>query len=243
MTTRALRWILCGLVLGGPGTAQAQPVLDRVDSLTAAGRIDEARRTLEAWWNGSRGEASRLELQRGLWLRARLTLESEPAELDYRRLAVEYPGGPYSDGALLRLGQAAAARGDARAAADHFRTLVQDYPGSPHRLEAQAWLGRRGEEDEGTGETAAPVRFAIQLGAFSSAEGAQRLMEQTREMGLRPRLVRVPGSRLYRVRVGRFPDAPSAEAALRRVRARGLEATLAADASRERGAGSVPDRR
>jgi hypothetical protein len=58
------------------------------------------------------------------------------AERDYRRLVVEFRGGPYSDDALLRLAQLAWARSESEAALRHLRMLTRDYPESEHRGEA-----------------------------------------------------------------------------------------------------------
>ena len=118
----------------------AQESLDVVDSLAAAGRADEARTALEAWWDNERVRSGRLDRQRGLWLRAILTVDPRMAGLDFQRLVLEYPGGSHSDEALLRLGWISAAAEDLPRAAGYFRTLVTDYPRSPQRRRAQEWL-------------------------------------------------------------------------------------------------------
>ena len=118
----------------------AQESLDIVDSLAAAGRADEARTALEAWWDNERVPSGRLDRQRGLWLRAVLTVDPRMAGLDFQRLVLEYPGGSHSDEALLRLGLISAAAEDLPRAAGYFRTLVTDYPRSPQRRRAQEWL-------------------------------------------------------------------------------------------------------
>ena len=118
----------------------AQESLDIVDSLAAAGRADEARTALEAWWDNERVPSGRLDRQRGLWLRAILTVDPRMAGLDFQRLVLQYPGGSHSDEALLRLGLISAAAEDLPRAAGYFRTLVTDYPRSPQRRRAQEWL-------------------------------------------------------------------------------------------------------
>jgi cell division septation protein DedD len=72
-------------------------------------------------------------------------VDPDLAEADYQRLIVEFPGGPYSDRALLRLGYAAHARDDLATARGSFETLVRDYPGSPLRSVAQRWLEEYGD--------------------------------------------------------------------------------------------------
>lgn len=249
--------ILLGALVGmclGPSPGAAQSALDRVETLIAEGRTPEARTVLERWWEEERAAAAPRERQQGLWLRGRLTLEGDRARLDFRRLVVEHPGGPYSDDALLRLGQAAHAEGDLGAGAQYFRTLVRDYPSSPLRDEARAWLDRFGQEVAPAGRTASSAAsprsleeggeeeasagerdlpYAVQLGAFSSERRARRLWERARSVELDPRLVRIPESGLIRVRVGRFADSPGAEEVLHRVRDLGFEATIVTDALKE----------
>lgn len=275
-----------GAVPGPGGTAAAQVELDVVDSLAAAGRTDEARERLVGWWEGAADGAARHEIQRALWLRGRLTTDGGDAERAYQRLVVEFPGGPYSARALLRLGQLAHARGELPGAAERFRTVVRDYADTPQRLEALRWLERHGgraeemaalapstppREERGArpeepaaqrggepgatagGEAGPPpssaaepspppepgvsrvetATFAVQIGAFSREEGARALAARAEEQGLAARLVRVPGSELIRVRVGRFggvEDARTTEARLRRL---GFETAVVSDVPAE----------
>ena len=128
--------------LPGPaGVLQAQsrapaPDLDAVEEHIRSGRFPEAREGLEQWWLGESG-ASRQGRQQALWLRARLTVDPALAELDYRRLVVEYPGGEWSDAALLRLAQGAEFRGNPSEAYQYLEILVRDYPQSALRVEAR----------------------------------------------------------------------------------------------------------
>lgn len=125
------------LLAGAPLAAQS---LDRVEELARLGRTDEARTLLQQWWDQARDAAPQRDLQRGLWLRGRLTVDPNLAELDYQRLVVLYPSSPYAPQALLRLAQSAHANGDAAAAQRSVATIVRDYPTSPVRAEAEAWL-------------------------------------------------------------------------------------------------------
>ncbi len=128
-----------GVAAQGQGPAAG---LAAVEAALLDGRFEEARDRVEAWWTSEAGSADRGSFQRALWLRARLTVDPEGAELLYRRLAVEYPGGPYSDQALLRLARGAEARGEREIAARYLEILIRDYPESPHRVEARAELAR-----------------------------------------------------------------------------------------------------
>jgi len=144
-SARHLVHTLLALLLAAPVAAQdptppLEDELARAEVLTANGRAEEARTALEAWWDEGFAAASRRDRQRALWLRARLTVDPFIAEVDYERLVVEYPGGPYSDRALARLAWYALEVGDTATAARRWDALVRDYPGSRHADEARAWL-------------------------------------------------------------------------------------------------------
>jgi hypothetical protein len=232
--------------------------LDQVEAHTNEGRIVEARSTLETWWDRERAGASREDLQRALWLRGILTLDPALAEYDFQRLVLEFPGGRYSDRALLRLAQSAHAADDLGSAAGFYRQLTRDYPGSPLRGDAEAWLERFGSDPAvarsagggagvsrtpgartapgGRGQDA-PVSertLAIQLGAFQNEEGARRLIDEATAAGIDVRLVRTPGSALVRVRTGHFATRDALTPELERIRALGFDGFLVADASSER---------
>jgi cell division septation protein DedD len=124
--------------------AQTAPSLDRAEDLARAGRAEEARGMLLRWWDVVRPAASRRDLERGLWLRGRLSMDPAQADLDYRRIAIEHPGGRYSDEALLRLAQSAHARGAVDAAALALRRLRSENPSRTVRRETEDWLARVG---------------------------------------------------------------------------------------------------
>lgn len=227
-----------------PGIVAGQTSsLDRVESLAATGRVDQAREALTVWWGNDRTSATRQDRQRALWLRGSLTVDRSLAELDYHRLALEYPAGPYSARAIARLGMGAQAAGQWGEASDHFRRIVTEYPGAPEAAAARIWLSRWGGRPSRTGATgpgdaqeAAPPsagRYAVQLGAFQSMARARVVEERAREAGLRPRLVTIDGSDWIRIRVGRFGTSEGATDEMNRIRELGLEATLTGDAHEE----------
>lgn len=220
--------------------------LDRVETLAAEGRMEAARVELMRWWDGPRATAPRERLQQALWLRGLLTLDPHEAAADYRRLAVEFPGGPYTDRALLRLARLAEAQGDADEAARWFARLLADHPGSPAGLEARAWMNARvpSEGRNAAGSSAAPAgtaegagSWSVQVGAFSDPARASALVERLREAGFDARLVVVESSPLVRVRTGRFADDAGARTLCQRLEARGFESLVVSDASRERPVG------
>jgi len=131
------------LSASAPVAAQS-PALERVEEFTRLGRAEEARTALLEWWEGARDDASRRDLQRGLWLRGRLTVDPVQAELDFQRLVVLYPSGPFTPEAIFRLAQSAHAQGDVDGAERHVAMLARDYPNSRSRSDAEAWLRAAG---------------------------------------------------------------------------------------------------
>jgi cell division septation protein DedD len=160
------------LALGVTVPVDAQDDLDVVDALALSGQAEEARAVLESWWGSERARSSRSDRQRGLWLRAILTVDPVVAGLDFQRLVLEYPGGSHSDEAMLRLGLISATSGDLPRAARYFRTLMTDYPGSPQRGQAEEWLD---EHSAAVAEAEAAAREA------RAAREAEATLEATVE--------------------------------------------------------------
>jgi len=232
------------LLVPVPAAPQEQASLEEVEALMARGRILEAREVLEAWWDEQGPNVGRMDRQHSLWLRARLTVDPSMAEMDLRRLVLEFPGGPYSDDALLRLAQSAELRGDLRGAHSQYTALLRGYPSSPLREVAEAWLRERGPEVEALGPepAAGPENpmlpggggpISVQAGAFRSLEGALSLAERLRGAGFDPRVVRVPGDPLIRVRLGRFQTREGAEGLKSELESAGFEAAVVLDALSE----------
>jgi cell division protein FtsN len=84
-----------------------------------------------------------------------------------------------------------------------------------------------------TAEARSTGEFTVQLGAFRSLESALSLAEEVREAGQDPRVVRLPGNDLARVRVGRFPAREAAVQLSDLLERLGFEVTLATDAGSE----------
>lgn len=150
--------LVAGALPAAPGAAVAQSAdLDRVESLMSGGRFASARERLQDWMDAGRDGATREDVQRGLWLKALLTVDAQMAEADLQRLVVEYRGGPFSDAALLRLAQVARARSDPERAERRLEILLQDYPQSPHADEARSMLAELREMPR----PAEPARAAV----------------------------------------------------------------------------------
>jgi cell division septation protein DedD len=255
----ALRVALAAAALAAPPPLAAQGAgpgrpsggaLEQVEELTRLGRTEEAREVLTGWWASVAGAAGRREMQRGLWLRGRLTVDPVEAELEFQRLVVLYPSGPYTPGALFRLAQAAHARGEGAAAEAHVAALVRDHPNSPVRREAEAWL-----RDAGPAERVAerPIatrvdtrredtsgQYSVQLGAFADGARAFALLEEVRGAGIEARIVRVAGSRFVHVRVGRFEARPDAAQQLDALTRLGISAAIVRDERAEQAVRRAP---
>jgi hypothetical protein len=207
------------LAMGVAVPVGAQENLDVVDSLASVGRADEARTILEAWWENDRVRSGRSDRQRGLWLRAILTVDPRMAGLDFQRLVLEYPGGSHSDEALLRLGLIAAAAGDLPRAAGHFWTLVTDYPRSPQRRRAQDWLAENfvTVEEAELADAESPDRETGDL-EFPGAESREPEVNTPEPAEAAPTR--------YAVQVGAFEDGEHAKSLLASVNASGFQARL-----------------
>jgi cell division septation protein DedD len=153
------------------------------------------------------------------------------AGLDFQRLVLEYPGGSYSDEAMLRLGLISAGAGDLPRAAGYFRTLVTDYPRSPRRRQAEEWLSDHLVEVE-EAEAAAQEAEAVAARSADSATGA----DAAADAAVAAAAVQEPetdspsgaetASLRYAVQVGAFESEERARDLLAAVNASGFRARI-----------------
>lgn len=210
------------LAMGVAGPVVAQESLDVVDSLASAGRADEARIVLDSWWENARTQADRRDRQRGLWLRAILTVDPGMASLDFRRLVFQYPGGVHSDEALLRLGLIADAAEDLPRAAGYFRTLVTDYPRSSLRRRAREWLSEHLVAVE-EAEAAVAALAAVEAEGVLEATAETTVVVGSANAGSGGPEVAAPR---YAVQVGAFESEERARNLLASVSASGFRARM-----------------
>jgi cell division septation protein DedD len=145
--------LLGGLCLGLPGSviAQDNPTLRTAVQLAAEGRSAEARRLVEGELARARpGDTSYVE---ALYWRGRLRAHGDSAELDLRRVAIEFSTSRWADDALLQLAQLAMAARNPASAVALAERIRSDYPESDLRPRAAFWAGRAALEsgDPGTG--------------------------------------------------------------------------------------------
>lgn len=78
----------------------------------------------------------------GLYWRAILSATAADAEMDYRRIIVDYPLSPRVEDVLVRLAQLELARADYDGALQHLNRLTLEHPTSPTRARAGYWTAR-----------------------------------------------------------------------------------------------------
>lgn len=78
----------------------------------------------------------------GLYWRAVLSATAADAEMDYRRIIVDYPLSPRVEDALLRLAQLELARADYDGALQHLNRLTLEHPNGVMRARAGYWTAR-----------------------------------------------------------------------------------------------------
>jgi len=78
----------------------------------------------------------------GLYWRAVLSATAADAEMDYRRIIVDYPLSPRVEDVLLRLAQLELARADYDGALQHLTRLTTEHPTGSTRARAGYWTAR-----------------------------------------------------------------------------------------------------
>ncbi len=215
----------------GPTAVAAQSGLERIERLTRLGRTEEAREALLVWWDEDRGDASRRELQRALWLRGRLTVDPVQAGLDFRRLVVLYPSGQFTPDAIFRLAQAAWAMGDEDAAREYVRSLVRDYPRSDARDGAEAWLADAGplpppgDTPTRTGAPSAATRPSVPVADRPPADRRRPPAEATPPPAQARDTDALPTMNYY-VQLGAFAERERAMTLYEEVRAAGIDVRI-----------------
>lgn len=82
------------------------------------------------------------EYAEAVYWRAVLSTTAAEAEMDYRRIVVDFPMSPRVEDALIRLAQLEIARANYDGALRHLNRLVAEHPSSPARARAGYWMAR-----------------------------------------------------------------------------------------------------
>ena len=193
------------VLVGAPSGASAQDLLDRTDQLSRSGRTEQARELLLLWWEREADGATRLDRQRGVWLRATLTVDPIEAAIDYQRLVVEFPGGAFADRSLTRLAQTADVMEEPARAAEYYRRVVQEYPGSSFAALAARWLEKH---DGGLGLEEPSEQTSAPVSEQRSPPRPHRAEIQPRRVPTEPPTTQAPpDGGAFTVQVGAFSDA------------------------------------
>ncbi len=121
-------------------TAVVNPVYKRAQTLVNDGNATAGRVLVDSMINAAAPGSN--DYAEAVFWRAVLAGTAADAEMDYRRIVVDYPRSPRVEDALIRLSQLEIARANYDGAIRHLNTLMTDYPQSPSRARAGYWMAR-----------------------------------------------------------------------------------------------------
>lgn len=121
-------------------TAIVSPVYRRAQTLVNDGNATAGRALVDSMVNAAAPGSN--DYAEAVYWRAVLAGTAADAEMDYRRIVVDYPRSPRVEDALIRLSQLEIARANYDGALRHLNTLIADYPQSPSRPRAGYWMAR-----------------------------------------------------------------------------------------------------
>lgn len=138
------KWIAV-VCLAIPAISNAQSSSDttafkRAQSLVNDGNAATGRAIVDSVI--ARSAAGTNAYAEGLYWRANLSATAADAEMDYRRIIVDYPLSPRVEDVLLRLAQLELARADYDGALQHLNKLTLEHPTSATRARAGYWTAR-----------------------------------------------------------------------------------------------------
>lgn len=128
-----------------PGLSQAQSSADSVAYRRAQTLVNDGNATVGRAIVDSliaRAAPGSNAYAEGLYWRAVLSATASEAEMDYRRVVVDYPLSPRVEDALLRLAQLELARADYDGALQHLNRLTLEHPAGVTRARAGYWTAR-----------------------------------------------------------------------------------------------------
>ncbi len=178
-----------------------------------------------------------------LYWRGVLAEDGEAARTDLLRVAIEFPFSPRSADALLRLAQLEFTRGDRVAALRHLDQLAREHPDAPARAAGRYWTARLLIEDAKPTEACVALREAQRLAVAGDVELVNQIEYYARSCGAATTLVdsgktiasatakpdssrRTAANGKWSVQVAAYGDRGSAQALVRTLKARGLDARV-----------------
>ncbi len=151
------------------GSAIINPVYRRAQGLVNDGNVTAGRALVDSMLSVAVPGSN--EYAEGVYWRAALAGTASDAEMDYRRILVDYPRSPRVEDALVRLAQLEIVRGNYDAALRHLNTLVADHPESASRGRAGYWMAR-----------ALFDKNDVQAGCAATADALARTSEDDSEL-------------------------------------------------------------
>jgi cell division septation protein DedD len=118
----------------------ANPVYRRAQTLVNDGNAAAGRALVDSMIAVAQPGSN--DYAEGVYWRAVLAATAADAEMDYRRIIVDYPNSPRVEDALIRLAQLEIARGNYDGALRHLGRLASEHPESPARARAGYWTAR-----------------------------------------------------------------------------------------------------
>ncbi|MEO5904940.1 MAG: SPOR domain-containing protein [Gemmatimonadaceae bacterium] len=121
-------------------TAIVNPVYRRAQTLVNDGNATAGRALVDSMVAAAVSGSN--EYAEAVFWRAVLASTAADAEMDYRRIVVDYAKSPRVEDALIRLAQLEIARANYDGALRHLNLLITDHPESPARGRAGYWIAR-----------------------------------------------------------------------------------------------------
>lgn len=128
------------IIIGAQTTAGVNPVYLRAQTLVNDGNATAGRALVDSMI--SIAAAGSNEYAEGVYWRAVIAASAADAEMDYRRIVVDFPNSPRAEDALIRLAQLEIARANYDGALKHLARLASEHPDSPGRARASYWTAR-----------------------------------------------------------------------------------------------------
>lgn len=125
---------------GAQGTVPVNPAYRRAQTLVNDGNAQAGRALIDSMIAIAQPGSN--EYAEGVYWRAVLAATAADAEMDYRRIVVDFPGSPRVEDALIRLAQLEIARGNYDGALRHLTRIASEHPDSPARARAGYWMAR-----------------------------------------------------------------------------------------------------
>jgi cell division septation protein DedD len=142
----SMKWAVAAIIfVSVPALSQAQSSSDsvayrRAQTLVNDGNATAGRAIVDSLI--ARAAPGTNAYAEGLYWRAVISATASDAEMDYRRIVVDYPLSPRVEDTLLRLAQLELARADYDGALQHLNRLTLEHPTGVSRARAGYWTAR-----------------------------------------------------------------------------------------------------